>query len=69
MNQFQKVKAVMEIIGKERLDLKPQVMPVWNELLAEHESEEVTPELVAETLLKKSPEKPDYCRPRGSKSK
>ena len=58
MNQFQKVQAVMGIIGKERLDLKPVVMPVWHELQAEHD--EVTPELVAETLLKKSPVKPVF---------
>ena len=62
MNQFQKIQAVIEIIGKERIDLKPQVMPVWHELQAE--VEEVTPELVAETLLKKCPEKPVFGRKR-----
>jgi len=62
MKTFEKIQSVMGIVGKERLDLKPVVMPVWLELEAEHD--EVTPELVAETLLERFPVKPAFGRKR-----
>jgi len=66
MNTGQKLRAAHILLAKNnRLDLKPNVCPEWNEL--EAQGVEVTVEMVVENLMKKHSPKPQYGRPRHSK--